>query len=388
VAGYEKAGLAMEGVAELRVKLAAQQKHHEETKQKLDATQQELDATQQEQVAIKQELVATKQKLEATKQKLEATIQELEATKQKLDATQQELVATKQKLEATIQELEATKQKLDATQQELEATKQKLDATQQELDAIKQELVATKQKLEATIQKLEATIQGQTADFRSQLAQQEMHHNSQLEAIKQKLDATQQELEATIQEQTADFRSQLAQQEMRHNSQLEANKQEKETIKQALEKKNRAIQQRQRNTFVAGQLATVFIERLGMKFLKGDWKKHRSRVANLDSLREAMGDATALDKYLAENAGGVVEDDIRNALFDAKDNRNPSAHPVCLEPDHTDGECECDPTPDEVLAAIHKVTPDRDAKIIMSWVASMTDSLKRELQHRRLLQAS
>lgn len=155
---------------------------------------------------------------------------------------------------------------------------------------------------------------------------------------------------------------------------------------QAIEKKTRAIEQRQRAAFIAGQLATVFIERLGIKFLKGDWKKHWRSMANLDDLRKAMGDARALDKYLEENINELEEEAISDVLYFAKERRNPSTHPVCLEPDHITGDCECDPSPDEVLEAINLVTRDRAQKSIMSWVVTMTDSLKHELKHRRLLE--
>lgn len=60
--------------------------------------------------------------------------------------------------------------------------------------------------------------------------------------------------------------------------------------------------------------------------------------------------------------------------------------PVCLEPDHTAEQeaCLCDPTPDEVWAAIREVASGQNR--VLSCILTMAEALMRDLKHRRLLQ--
>jgi chromosome segregation ATPase len=243
------------------------------------------------------------------------------------------------------------------------------------------------------------------AAVQEKLADEETRHaetKAQLESLREKCKSQQaeiQELErAGARQRTGiedlnrklnELKERLATQKANHNDQMDAINKELAAVRREQEndkKKSRAIRQRERSSFVAGQLATVFIERLGMKFLKGDWRKHRRSVANLDDLRNVMGNnASELDEYLATNVGVLDVEAIYDYLHSAKERRNASAHSMCLDPDHTDGGCDCDPTSDEVDAAIRSVTSDSQEKSIMSWVVTRTDNLKRELQHRRLL---
>jgi predicted RNase H-like nuclease (RuvC/YqgF family) len=242
------------------------------------------------------------------------------------------------------------------------AVKEKRDEeTNEELRQRREQICSQRdqiRELEATIAKLHAEI----SKLKEQLASQKGRHDEEMKELKEKVAA----LEANEARQVASA-----------------------TINAAA--KERDIRQQQRYTFVAGQLANIFIERLSIMFLKREWKKHRRFVSNLDELRTVMKntqrDTAPLDKYLEDNCNGLDEGDICDVLHDAKERRNPGAHPVCLEPDHVMGDCECDPSPADVKKAIEKVTRrDRFARTVLLRALTMTEHLGRDLHHRRLLQ--
>lgn len=253
----------------------------------------------------------------------------------------------------------------------------------------------------ASFEKASVAMEG-IAELRAKLAAEEKRHEeTKVELRKLREENSSQrnrirELEDTIAKLLAKIsklEEQLASQEARHTKEMKELKEkvaslEAQTTNAA--KKERGIRQHHRNTFVAGQLATVFIERLGITFLGMEWKKHRRFVSNLDELRTAMKnakkDSAPLDKYLADNCNGINEEDLCDVLYEAKECRNPGAHPVCLEPDHITGDCDCNPDPRDVEQAIERVVRDRSSRTVFSRVIVMADDLKRSLQHRRLLQ--
>jgi hypothetical protein len=104
------------------------------------------------------------------------------------------------------------------------------------------------------------------------------------------------------------------------------------------------------------------------------------------TMENAERDTAALDQYLADNCNGIDEGGFCEVFHDAKERGNPGDQPVCLEPDHISGDCDCDPTPLNVQRTIQNVFRDRSSRTAMFRVIHMTDGLGRSLQHGRLLQ--
>ena len=264
--------------------------------------------------------------------------------------------------------------KLAAEEERHEDTRAELRRLQEEGRDQRERIFA----LERTVSQLLTRIN----DLEQQLAQQQKHYNEQLGALKKRHS-----------EQLNDLGSVelAAVRKSRENDDRLALEKELDALEKELNaraEKNRAMQQRHRNAFVVGQLATVFVERLVLKFFAGDWKKHRRSVGNLDELRQALGDASALDDYLAQHASDLDEEDICNVLYDVKARRDPAGYGFCREPDHFAEECDCaSPTPDELLTVIKEVIPTGSERTIMSRIVAMNDGLMRELKHRCVLQA-
>ncbi|EDQ90904.1 uncharacterized protein MONBRDRAFT_24028 [Monosiga brevicollis MX1] len=350
----ERAGTALAGVEGLRERLKAEEMRHAETKKELKLLKQEI-SQQKDRIC----------KLEDTVERLQGTIDGLKQEMADMKKTHSEEMADMKKTHSE----EMADMKKTYSEDMADMKKAHSEDMADMKKAHSEDMADMKKAHSEEMADMKKTYSEDMADMKKA-------HSEEMADMKKAHSEDMADMKKTHSEEMDEMKRDLY---LKLDEQQRAREQDKR-IHQSAREKDRA-------RFVAGQVAHVFINRLGCKFL-GDaaWKKQRRHVSNLDELLEMMAEnAAPLEQLLKDNFGDLDTEEICDVIYEVKAMRNPCAHPVCLDPEHTDNQCECNPDPQTLKAAVLKAVQSRQ-KRIMSLMVDVNDKLARERHDVRQLE--